>query len=339
MPLRVLLCTSSVLRSISKIMGELQEVFGHLFPGLDTEKMDTTSNPNKRPRPEAELQQPKPGKGKGKGKTGKGKGKQRSHGWASSWEAQNAEMDSTVYALARLCLKQEEELAEIRQEKMFMLHMTTSPYGILKPLVKASMEWNNLKDQGKVDHNLRTCLFRLMIQELIARLKKFKESQESISAGLKAGWISGDPPMWLYQRWCPVKACLIKDETSKGTTHEELVSTLEGMDAALRKDPTVLCQFRALRPLAEEMKGESVAFKVWVALRGQQALTLHQGFARLDGCAALQLIGANLHRERQRASREANTVRDYVYGKHSSGHVSKILLVTTPATLILQYLH
>ena len=78
---------------------------------------------------EAELQ-PKPEKGKGKGKTGKGKGKQRSNGWTSSWKTQNAEMDSTVYALARLCLKQEEELAEIRQEKMFMLHMTTSVDGV-----------------------------------------------------------------------------------------------------------------------------------------------------------------------------------------------------------------
>ena len=90
-------------------------------------------------------------------------------------------MGNTVYALARLCLRQEEELTELRQEKGFLLHMTTSQFGILKPLVQASVEWNAMRDSGKVNCNLRTCLFRLMMQELIARLKKLQETPQSIS--------------------------------------------------------------------------------------------------------------------------------------------------------------
>ena len=116
-------------------MSELQAVFGHLFPGL--EQMDQSSNPNKRPKPDPETQpQPRP-KGKGKGKAGKGKGKARA---GRSWDTPSADIDNTVYALARLCLRQEEELTELRQEKGFLLHMTTSQYGILKPLVQSSME-------------------------------------------------------------------------------------------------------------------------------------------------------------------------------------------------------
>ena len=155
-------------------------------PGL--EQMDQSSNPNKRPKPDPETQPlPKP-KGRGKGKAGKGKSKARAGGWSSSWDTQSTDLDNTVYALARLCLRQEEELTELRQEKGFLLHMTTSQYGILKPLVQSSIEWNSMRDAGKVTCNLRTCLFRLMLQELTARLRKLQESPQSISEATKALW-------------------------------------------------------------------------------------------------------------------------------------------------------
>ena len=48
------------------------------------------------------------------------------------------------------------------------------------------------------------------------------------------------------------------------------------MDQALQKDPTILCQLKTLRPLTEDMKGELVALKISIALRGQQTLALHQ---------------------------------------------------------------
>ena len=296
-------------------MSELQAVFGHLFPGL--EQMDQSSNPNKRPKPDPETQPlPKP-KGRGKGKAGKGKSKARAGGWSSSWDTQSTDLDNTVYALARLCLRQEEELTELRQEKGFLLHMTTSQYGILKPLVQSSIEWNSMRDAGKVTCNLRTCLFRLMLQEL--RLRKLQESPQSISEATKGVWVTESPLKWLYHRWNPALNKLEMDSTQAGLPQDRLLSLLEGMDAALKLDSTVLCQFKALRPLSEEMRGESVAFKISVALRGPAAANLHQGFAALDGCMALQLIGANLHRERQRQCREANLVRECVFGRPSSG--------------------
>ena len=164
-----------------------------------------------------------------------------------------------------------------------------------------------MRDSGKVTCNLRTCLFRLMMQELIARLKKLQESPQSISEATKT------------QCWNPALTKLEVDSTQAGLPQDQLLSLLENMDAALKQDSTVLCQFKALRPLSEEMRGESVAFKISVALRGPAAATLHQGFAALDGCMALQLIGANLHRERQRQCKEANLVRECVFGRPSSG--------------------
>ena len=157
-----------------------------------------------------------------------------------------------------------------------------------------------------------------MMQELIARLKKLQESPQSISEATKALWVTESPLKWSYRR-NPALTKLEVDLTQAGLPQDQLLSLLEGMDAALKQDSTVLCQFKALRPLSEEMRGESVAFKISVALRGPAAATLHQGFAALDGCMALQLIGANLRRERQRQRKEANLVRECVFGRPSSG--------------------
>ena len=70
--------------------------------------------------------------------------------------------------------------------------MTTSQYGILKPLVQASVEWNNQRDTGRVTSNLRTCLFRLMVQELMARLEKLQGTPQSISEAIRAQWVVVD---------------------------------------------------------------------------------------------------------------------------------------------------
>ena len=198
-------------------MTELQAVFGHLFPGLEQVELSSTSNPKKRPKPDPETQPlPRP-KGKGKGKAGKGKNRARSGGWGLSWDTPTTDIDNTVYALARLCLRQEEELTELRQEKGFLLHMTTSQYGILKPLVQASVEWNSMRDSGKVTCNLRTCLFRLMMQELIARLKKLQETPQSISEATKAQWVAENPLKWLYHRWNPTSTKLEMDPTRQAS--------------------------------------------------------------------------------------------------------------------------
>ena len=55
-----------------------------------------------------------------------------------------------MYAMAKLCLRQETELSELRQEKSFLLHVNAGPHGILKPLIQASIKWNELRDQMKV---------------------------------------------------------------------------------------------------------------------------------------------------------------------------------------------
>ena len=150
----------------------------------------------------------------------------------------------------------------------------------------------------------------------MARLEKLQGTPQSISEATRAQWVTDNPLKWLYHRSNPALTKLELDPTQAGLP-QELISLLEGMDTALKQDSTVLCQFKALRALSEKMRGKSVAFKISVALRGPAAATLHQGFAARDGCMALQLIGANLHRERQRQCK-ANLARQCVFGRPSS---------------------
>ncbi|CAE7793614.1 unnamed protein product [Symbiodinium sp. CCMP2592] len=283
------------------------------------------SNPLKRPKPDPEIEP----RGKGRG-TGKGKGKTKSPTkqgtqprgvpwgkgkwpqWtASTWDtpswpsAQGLNVEAAIYAMAKLCLRQETELSELRQEKSFMLHVSAGPHGILKPLIQASLKWNELRDQMKVDCSLKSELFSLMIKETAARMMKFEQTPESIAGAEKAKWVTNQPLTWLYQKWDPEAHLLVLDKSRKGMQHQDVKTLLDTMIAALKEDPEALNQFTAKRRLTESMSGASVAFKVTVGLRSPQCQILYDALAKLAGLAVLQLIAANMHKERQKHGREA----------------------------------
>ncbi|CAE7693613.1 unnamed protein product, partial [Symbiodinium necroappetens] len=188
-----------------KLAPVMEEVLGPLFPALKeviSEGGFGENNPNKRSRPDPDMIPPPKGKGAGKGK-GKNKSKgqrQQENTWGGyqdtrfrpfgpqqgSWrDAQGLDVEAAVYALAKLCLRQETELSEIRQEKCFLLHISAAPHGILKPLIRASLRWNELRDQMKVDCSLKSELFRLMLKETAARMEKFEQTPESQKAAEK----------------------------------------------------------------------------------------------------------------------------------------------------------
>ena len=330
----------------------VEEVLGPLFPALKEFMSDGgsgESNPNKRSRPDPDMM-PAPsrkGTGKGKGKH-KSKGQQlQEHTWGGfqgarfrpfgshqgSWrDAPGLDVEAAIYAMAKLCLKQETELSELRQEKCFLLHLSAAPHGILKPLIQASLKWNDLRDQMKVDCSLKSELFCLLLKEMAARLEKFEQTPESQAAAEKAQWLSNSPMLWLYQKWDPERQALVLDPSRPGVAHQEVKGLLESMRAAIKHDPDALNKFAAKRRLTEGMQGNSVPFKVSIGLRGPHCEALYAAFAKLSGLAVLNLIGANMHRERQKHGREAEEVRNLTWRSNAG---SSTQAVPTPATLTL----
>ena len=82
--------------------------------------------------------------------------------------------------------------------------------------------------------------------------------------------------------------------------------------------------------LTDNMSG-AVAFKVTVGLRSPQCQTLYAAFAKLAGLSILQLIAANMHKERQKHGREAEEVRNLTW-RYGSGSRTQVAL--THATSI-----
>ncbi|CAE7686494.1 unnamed protein product, partial [Symbiodinium microadriaticum] len=222
--------------------------------------------------------------------------------WA--WKhAQGLDVEAAIYAMARLCLRQETELSELRQEKSFLLHVSAGPHGILKPLIQASVKWNELRDQMKVDCSLKSELFRMMLKETAARMEKFEQTPDSIAAAEKAGGQLGH---------------------NSGIAHQEVKALLESMSEALKQDPAALNQFTLKRKLVETMSGASVAFTVAVGFRSTQCQILYDAFAKLAGLSVLQLIAANMHKERQKHGREAEEVRSLTW-RYGSGSLPGVL--------------
>ena len=324
----------------------VEDILGPLFPALSERSIRDSgsegSNPLKRSKPDPATAAGYRGKGTGKAK-GKDKGKSKGR-WSqeltwdapqearhrsfgpATWVWKNApglDVEAAIYAMARLCLRQETELSELRQEKSFLLHINSGPHGILQPLIQASVKWNELRDQMKVDCSLKSELFRMMLKETAARMEKFELTPDSIAAAEKASWVTTQPLTWLYQKWDPDAHLLILDPSRQGVPHQEVKTLLEAMSEALKQDPAALNQFTPKRKLVETMSGASVAFKVTVGLRSAQCQILYDAFAKLAGLSVLQLIAANMHKERQKHGREAEEVRSLTW-RYGSGSVTRV---------------
>ena len=198
-----------------------------------------------------------------------------------------------------------------------MLHINSGPHGILQPLIQASVKWNELRDQMKVDCSLKSELFRVMLKETAARMEKFELTPDSIAAAEKANWVTTQPLTWLYQKWGPDAHLLVLDPSRQGIPHQEVKALLESMSEALKQDPEALNQFTPKRKLVETMSGASVG------LRSAQCQILYAAFAKLADLSVLQLIAANMHKERQKHGREAEEVRSLTW-RYGSGFATRV---------------
>ena len=95
-------------------------------------------------------------------------------------------MEDTLRAMAKVCLGQETELAELGAEKGFILHLQTGAHGVIKPLIQASVKWHEQKDQALVNTSLKASHFSMLLKETAARIELFEKNPSSIALGLNA---------------------------------------------------------------------------------------------------------------------------------------------------------
>ena len=94
-------------------------------------------------------------------------------------------------------------------------------------------------------------------------------------------------------------------------TQEELEKLIETIQQSCML-PGALYRFQATRRLAAELAGHQLTFVAEVGLRQPGAQTLYQSLARIQGVAALQLVGLRVHHPRLQMSPLADTLSRYL---------------------------
>ena len=174
-------------------------------PGTQSRPADEAP-PAKWPRDNSNGQGNKPGKGTS------GHSWQGGQDWWSEGQqvkqlkAEVACLRENMQLLARMALRHEDELVQMRFEKEFLISMDVGEHGILNTMYAASLAWKDKRSQqaATMTTSLRRHMFQAMIQEWSNRLQKLKASLEAQAGAVKSLMAKQGPSNELhciYLKW------------------------------------------------------------------------------------------------------------------------------------------
>ena len=220
-------------------------------------------------------------------------------------------LNEVMEMMQRLFLRHEDAINLLRLEYSFVAHMRLNvPSSVVPMLYVAADGWRKLKanEPEKLDRPMRTSLFVCYFAELRARLEALPTKPTDIEKLVTLGWLSTGPPMvWPFLKWDSVNQRTIVD-TSKEPLSQSAV--IEHIDILLRDvvSGTSLARFHPTRPMAEEMRGDSVVFLIQVSTEGEPAANMRASLKALCHNAALQLVATQLKADRANRSTLANSL-------------------------------
>ncbi|CAE7208423.1 unnamed protein product [Symbiodinium sp. CCMP2592] len=185
----------------------------------------------------------------------------------SQLQAAGGRKDELVITLARLAIKQEEELQVLKQDHSFMLFMRPGKDSILHYLFQTA----------GVSH--------LGIEMVEKDEAKRKEAVDM-------GWVTTEMK-WKFQVWNPQLKCLQEDRERPPMSTQDIKALLERLYAAIKCD--IVTRFSCTRRLTETMESQaSFYFDLSSRGKGQEAWEIMH---TLQGSCVLQLIGLGRHNE------------------------------------------
>ncbi|CAE7479323.1 pol [Symbiodinium sp. CCMP2592] len=200
-----------------------------------------------------------------------------------------------IQLLRQLLVRHEWELAALRVDRGFVLHMRSGPDGILREVFQASKLWNEAKTQGTLQNlTLRQALLMKVFTVLKDRMEHMNEGH--IATARKHGWLSRDGMQWQYLKWSQTHESLIPEDPVRQVPHDSLVQHITSILRALNMDH-MIHRFAATRKLTENVEN-TMPFLLQISLQGQTSHQLFQALQDLCGAGCLQLIGMTMRRER-----------------------------------------
>ena len=265
---------------------EEEGFFDKYFPfGSDLAIDGLTTAP---PSPQAEEDGPRKWQRKGEvgrfaapGKGSRGQWARDNNYWkrereATGWHAHEAssgkhrdelelelkELREHMFQLQRLALRQEDLLAAIRPEMIFVIFARIDVAASIVPSIyKAQAAWRQLKesDPDAVKAPMRVDLLRCLFTELKTRLTKLTQDSQQQQSLVQLGWLKADPVSWHYIRWDQQAKRHKLDATKDPLTYEKVVATVEAILTLVQK-VGVVSRFHPSRPVEEEMRGKEHRF-------------------------------------------------------------------------------
>ena len=219
--------------------------------------------------------------------------------------------DGLVTSLARLVLKQEEELQVLKQDHSLIMFMRAGSDSVLNLLYctatlyrqkqAASPTW------GAQFQPPRTVLALALFRELASRIDHVWSDKDRLKEVQSMGWLDTSLH-WKYQLWNPTLKCLQEDKERKPVPNEEMKQLLEQLYAAL-KGP-VVTRFHCTRKLTETMESQATFFfDLSTRGAGQQAWDL---MMKLQGSCVLQLVGVAYKNAGLRRGPMAEKIREMI---------------------------
>lgn len=145
--------------------------------------------------------------------------------------------------LARLSLRQEDALAQLSLDKIFIFFIQFGRGNIMPNMFTKAKEWNEFKEKGGMTMPLRMTMFLHYFQmlALCAKQLKLNANEDALIQKLRSKDILTEDHKWVYLTW-DNQAMMLKPNQLQPLTSEEIRSHL-------RQQPSVIHKFSALRPV------------------------------------------------------------------------------------------
>eukprot|EP00439_Symbiodinium_sp_Y106_P073501 s140_g13.t2 len=212
-----------------------------LAPRTATGSQDWKANAGTKDKEAETGQQPRGNRQQGwqnssgpRGRRGWGSQNWGGQGQRRSDKAYDQALEENVKLLARLCLRHEDELSQMRVERDFVITMETQEAAVLSKLYRLSTVWKEKKEKGEVDCSLRLALFLGLCQVWLERLRALeadtaeaKALRERIMELGQAFIPEGQTELhWWYMKWDPTTSTLMKLADVEPLKQSQIVNSL-----------------------------------------------------------------------------------------------------------------
>ncbi|CAE7678472.1 unnamed protein product [Symbiodinium necroappetens] len=193
----------------------------------------------------------------------------RDHRESADW------MEHRITRLTQLVLRQEQTLANLRQDMMLYLFVRS---GI----------------PGKLQMSLKLAMFKQLLISLFERLTTTQQDAQAMDHAKSLGWLDNDQS-WRVLHWNPAQQSLEVDHSYQPVPTKDLLDQITNVRKAINEES--LLRFKSLRRLSPDVTAEWIQFQIAISLRAEAA-PLWATLKSWIGQSSWHTLGCRLRRNR-----------------------------------------